>query len=128
MYCPYCHSPSTEVTNTRLTKSNSQVWRRRQCLKCKEIFTTHEVVDLSHLNVMKKSGKAQKFSRMKLYSGIYGATIGSKTPNREYIVDKITREVELDVLFLKSKQITSEQIADIVLYKLAKQHTATFLR
>lgn len=128
MFCPYCHSPNTEVTNSRLTRGNTQVWRRRQCLNCKEIFTTHEIIDLSHLIVLKKSGKTQKFSRMKLYSGIYGATIGSKTPNREFVVDRITREVEKEILFLKKKRIDSNEIADIVLRKLRKMHTSTFLR
>jgi len=68
------------------------------------------------------------FSRIKLYSGIYGATISSKTPNREKVVEKITREVEREILFLKRKKINSQEIADLVLYKLRKSHTATFLR
>lgn len=86
------------------------------------------MVDLSHLMVLKKTGKIQKFNKMKLYSGIYGATIGSKTPNREYLVDKITREVEIEILALKRKIINSTEIADIVLSKLKQLHTATFLR
>jgi transcriptional repressor NrdR len=128
MYCPYCYHPETDVTNSRVTKSNTQVWRRRKCLKCKSIFTTHEIIDLSHIVVIKKSGKTQSFSRIKLYSGIYGSTIGSKTPHREYLVDKITREVEKDILFLKKKRVSSSQISDIVLYKLRKMHPTSFMR
>lgn len=128
MHCPYCVYPDTQVVNSRLTKKDTQVWRRRRCLNCKAVFTTHEMVDLSHLMVLKKTGKIQKFNKMKLYSGIYGATIGSKTPNREYLVDKITREVEIEILALKRKIINSTEIADIVLFKLKQLHTATFLR
>lgn len=128
MECPYCHSLLTEVTNSRPTKGDTQIWRRRKCTKCSEIFTTHEIVDLSHLVVVKKSGKSEVFSRVKLYSGIYGATIGSKTPNREKVVEKITREVEREIMFLKRKRVTSLEIADIVLFKLRKLHTATFMR
>lgn len=128
MYCPYCHSPATQVTNSRLTKGNAQVWRRRQCLRCQETFTTHEVIDLSQLVVQKKSGRTQRFSHMKLYSGIYGATIGSKTPERENHVDKITRVVEQEILALKKKSVTSDEIADIVLRILRTANTATFLR
>jgi transcriptional repressor NrdR len=95
---------------------------------CKELFTTHEVVDLSHLVVIKKSGEAEVYNRSKLYSGIYGATIGSKTPDREKVVEKITREVERQMLFLKKKRVTSSEIADIVLTRLRKSHAATFLR
>ena len=128
MECPYCHKSLTEVTNSRPTKGNTQIWRRRKCSNCGEIYTTHEIIDLSHLVVIKKTGKSEMFSRIKLYSGIYGATIGSKTPNREKVVEKITREVEREILFLKKKKINSQEIADIVLYKLRKSHTATFLR
>ncbi len=128
MECPYCHRAATEVTNSRATRGKAQIWRRRRCLNCKATFTTHEVIDLSHLVVIKKSGKPEMFSRVKLYSGIYGATIGSKTPHRELVVEKITREVEKEILFLKKKKITSAEIADIVLRRLRQGHTGTFLR
>src|SRR3989338_627899 len=120
MECPYCHALQTEVTNSRPTLSETQIWRRRKCLKCLEVFTTHEMVDLSHLVVIKKSGKSEVFNRSKLYSGIYGATIGSKTPDRERTVEKITREVERELLFLKRKRIISIDISDIFLNKLRK--------
>ncbi len=128
MECPYCHSLQTQVTNSRPTLKQTQIWRRRNCLNCLEVFTTQEAVDLSHLVVIKKSGAAEVFNRGKLYSGIYGATIGSKTSDREKVVEKITREVERDILFLKRKRIMSMEIADIVLKKLRKSHSATFLR
>jgi len=128
MECPYCRNTLTEVTNSRPTKGDTQIWRRRKCAHCGEIFTTQEVVDLSHLVVIKKSGKPEVFSSIKLYSGIYGATIGSKTPNREIVVEKITREVEREIMYLKKKRVTSAEIADIVLRKLQKTQTATFMR
>lgn len=36
-----------EVVNSRHQKRNNQVWRRRQCLKCNAVFTSHEALDLS---------------------------------------------------------------------------------
>lgn len=128
MECPFCHKQQTFVTNSRITKGNAQVWRRRKCTSCGEIFTTHEIIDLGHIFVLKKSGEVQRFSRSKLYSGIYGATIGSKLPNREYIVDKITRDVEKKLLSLKRKKVSSQEIADIVLTNLKNESPTTFLR
>lgn len=128
MECPYCHKQLTSVQNSRPTKTNTQIWRRRYCQNCKEIFTTHEIIDLSHLMVIKKSGITEKFSRIKLYSGIYGATIGSKMPKKEYIVDKITRDVEKELLFLKKKRILSQEIGDIILKNLKGTSPSTFLR
>ena len=128
MECPYCHNQTVNVENSRPTRHRTQIWRRRHCTNCNSDFTTHEIIDLSHLMVIKKNGRTERFSRMKLYSGIYGSTIGSKTPNREFVVDKITREVEQDLLFLKVKTISTEKISDIVLLKLRKLHTSSFLR
>jgi len=128
MECPYCHKPLTVVTNSRSTRGNSQIWRRRECLNCQEIFTTHEMIDLSHLLVVKKSGKTERFNRMKLYSGIFYSSNASQIENREILVDKITREVEKEILTLKQKKLESSQIADIVLKVLRKRHTPTFLR
>ena len=128
MECPYCHRQQTFVTNSRPSKGNAQIWRRRKCQNCGEIFTSHEIIDLSHLTVIKKSGEKERFSRVKLYSGIYGATIGFKLPNREFIVDKITREIERNILFLKKKLIPSNEIANLVLENLKKTSPPIFLR
>jgi transcriptional repressor NrdR len=128
MECPFCHKPTTAVTNSRPSRGNSQIWRRRKCLKCQEIFTTHEMIDLSHILVIKKSGSAERFSRMKLYSGMFYATQPSKIPAREIYVDSLTRTVEKEILSLKKKRVSSEEIAEIVLTFLRKKHTPTFLR
>lgn len=128
MYCPFCNSEDTRVVNSRLTRSNTQVWRRRRCQDCKEIFTTHEIIDLSHLIVVKRSGRMQQFSRMKLYASIYGATIGSKTPDRERLVDTMTRDIERQILACRKKQITSTEISDITLRTLKRTNPRTFLR
>lgn len=128
MKCPYCHKQTLYITNSRPTKKNSQIWRRKWCSSCNLRFTTHEIIDLSHLVVVKKSGDKQRFNKIKLYSGIYGATIGSKTPNREKVVEKITEEVENNILFSKKKIISSQEIGDLVLHQLRKTNIATFMR
>ena len=78
--------------------------------------------------VTKKSNKPERFSRLKLYTGIFSASRASEIPNREYFIDKIAQEVESQILYMKKKQIKSREIADIVLKTLRKCHTATFLR
>jgi transcriptional repressor NrdR len=52
MVCIYCGG-ETKVINSRLQKRNNQVWRRRQCLVCGAVFTTHEQIELqSSLSVI----------------------------------------------------------------------------
>lgn len=128
MHCPYCGSSQIMVTNSRPTFSNSQVWRRRKCLSCKGLFTTHEVIDLSHLIVIKKSGRREKYSRVKLYAGIYNSTSSLKSRVEiQKFVQLITRKVEKEVLLLKKRNISSQEIGEIVLTKLKSISPGAFL-
>jgi transcriptional repressor NrdR len=60
MVCIYCGS-ETKVGNSRWQKRNNQVWRRRQCKKCKAVFTTHEAVDLSSTLLVQVNGSPKPF-------------------------------------------------------------------
>ncbi len=128
MDCPFCLKPLTAVVNSRPTKKSAQIWRRRKCLYCNETFTTHEIIDLSHLVIIKKSGKPEMFNPMKLYSGIYTATLSSSKYHKEKLVDKITQEVEREIMALKVKRIESFLVGNLVLRKLSKINMASFLR
>lgn len=128
MKCPNCGSSQIFVVNSRSTKEETQIWRRRKCEDCQKRFTTHETIDLSHLVVIKKSGKRERFSRAKLYSGIFWSTHGVKLTDKQRFVDKITSEVEKEVLSLKRKVISTDEIAEIVLKHLSKLHVSIFLR
>lgn len=126
MKCPYCRSESTEVYNSRATKFATQIWRRRRCLACHESFTTYEAPDLNFLKVVKKSGKKQRYSRAKLYSGIYGAFLS--IPAKETTVDAVTDTVEAKLLDTRKRELASAEIASIVLSTLKHFNTAAFVR
>lgn len=128
MKCPNCGSSQTFVVNSRSTKEETQIWRRRKCEDCGERFTTHETIDLSHLVVIKKSGKRERFSRAKLYSGIFWSTHGVKLSDRQQMVDGITSGVEREILSLRRKVIFTNEIAEIVLRRLSNTNISVFLR
>lgn len=60
MNCLYCGG-ETKVTNSRLQKRNNQIWRRRECLTCHAVFTTHESVELELALSVEKNGHSQPF-------------------------------------------------------------------
>lgn len=128
MKCPNCGSSQIFVVNSRSTKEETQIWRRRKCADCGERFTTHETIDLSHLVVVKKSGKRERYSRAKLYSGIFWSTHGSKIIDKQKFVDETTSQIERKILFLKKKVISTEEIAEIVLRQLSIVNISVFLR
>lgn len=128
MKCPNCGSSQTFVVNSRPAKEETQIWRRRECEDCKKKFTTHELIDLSHLIVIKKSGKRERFSRAKLYSGIFWSTHGVNIADKQKFVDKVTSGIEKEVLSLKKKVIYSNEIAEISLRYLSSTNISVFLR
>lgn len=126
MKCPFCREKTTDVFNTRATRFGSQVWRRRRCLSCRESFTTYEQADLGFMKVIKKTGKKQRYSRAKLYSGIYGAFLS--IPAKETTVDAVTDTVEAKILDTKKRELPTTEIAFIVLTTLKHFNTAAFVR
>lgn len=126
MYCPFCRHQETSVINTRLTRQGSQMWRRRKCTRCNQIFTTYERPQIHFVYVKKRSGQKERYSHAKLFAGIYSATLS--IANKENIVDELTSEVESQLLDLKQKEISSTTIAEIVLTVLKQKNVASFTR
>lgn len=60
MKCLYCGG-ETKVVNSRHQRRNNQVWRRRQCLACQAIFTTHEQIELESALSVNKTGGLEPF-------------------------------------------------------------------
>ncbi|OGM12880.1 hypothetical protein A3A76_00570 [Candidatus Woesebacteria bacterium RIFCSPLOWO2_01_FULL_39_23] len=119
------------VVNSRPTKANAQIWRRRKCLKCDGTFTTYEKIDLSYLTVIKKSGKRQRYNRAKLYSGIYHSSLDKKNADKgelSVMSDDLTNQVEREILKMRKKEIYSIEITALVLKMLRKKAPDVFLR
>lgn len=126
MKCPFCRSPDTQVYNSRGTRHETQIWRRRRCQTCHEAFTTYEAPDLGFLKVVKKNGLKQRYSRAKLYSGIYGAFLS--VPQKEMAVDAVTDTVEAALLDTKRRELATSEIAAVVLAALKQVNLAAFMR
>ncbi len=127
MLCPYCGFAEQKVLNTRPTSRDTQTWRRRKCLKCNELFTTYEKVDLSYVIVIKKKGKRQRFDRAKMFSGIYEACYRMKDIDRgdaAVAAEDVAQAVEQLLVENKVKEITTKEIVKIVQEKLWKYPSA----
>ena len=71
MYC----GGKTQVTNSRAQKRLNQVWRRRECLNCRAVFTTEEGIDYGASLVVRPAphGPVTPFSRDKLFASLLKA-------------------------------------------------------
>jgi transcriptional repressor NrdR len=84
------------------------------------------MVDLGFIKVIKKNGRKQRYSRAKLFSGIYGAFLS--IPAKETTVDSVTDTIESKMLDTKKGELTTDEIAQIVLSTLKHFNTAAFVR
>jgi len=131
MKCPFCDSDQLIVTNSRPTNNEMEIWRRRKCLRCGGLLTTHEKIDLSYIVVIKRSGKRVKYNRAKLYSSIYQAISATKKMDRGTAGDlseKVLQDIEKSILSLKSKELTSEDIFKITVKALNEGYPDSCLR
>lgn len=123
--CPHCREDWNDVKNSRPTKSGNQIWRRRLCRKCGKTFTTYEKV-MPTITVIKKDGKKERYNRFNIYTSIYRAAYN--WDKKEEIVDIITNKIESSILDLGKKEVSSEDIGEIVLRRLRYRNINTFLR
>jgi len=124
MLCPYCTAAETKVTDKR--DSGSVARRRRECLKCGKRFTTYERVELD-LNVIKKDGRREKFSRDKLFEGIDKNL--QKRPFTSEQIEGVVDDVEAKVYRIaKDKDIKSTKIGELVMNKLRQVDKVAYIR
>ena len=131
MKCPFCDSDQLIVSNSRPTNGEMEIWRRRKCLRCGGLITTHEKIDLSYITVIKRSGKRVKYNRAKLYSGIYQAIAATKKIDRGTagdISEKQMQLIEKEIVGLKLKEISSENIFKITAKTLKANYPDSCLR
>lgn len=125
MRCPYCSSEESKVIDKR-ESTPGITRRRRECLKCKKRFTTYEKIEILDLSVLKKDSRREPFSRDKLKTGIKKAC--EKRPIEEDAIDRIVSEIESELLNMKSKEVDSKEIGEILMKKLKKLDKVAYIR
>ncbi len=124
MDCPYCSNTKFKVTDKR--DSPAGIRRRRECLKCKNRFTTYEKIDKGDIWVIKKDGSRQKFSRDKLEAGINRAF--EKRPVSHEAIEQMINEIEEQIRKKGKKEIPSSSVGEIVMKKIKKLDNVAYIR
>ena len=124
MKCPYCSNVSSKVIDKR--ESPEGVRRRRECLKCRERFTTYEQIRRGDLFVIKKDGNREEFDRNKLEKGINKAF--EKRPVPVEKIKKMINEIEEYLRKRGKKEIKSSLIGEIVMKKIKKLDNVAYIR
>ena len=70
MLCLKCGCEESKVVDSRNVLETNAIRRRRECLDCKNRFTTYERIEYTPIMVIKKNGVRQQFDRTKIINGM----------------------------------------------------------
>jgi transcriptional repressor NrdR len=122
MFCPYCNSSKIRVIDKRDSEDNRSIRRRRECLDCKNRFTTYERIR----SPLKRDKSKENFNREKIKAGMLKALKGR--PVNEKKLEKVLDEIESEIKTMNCMEIKSKMIGDIVTEKLKKFDKVAYVR
>ncbi|HHU53374.1 MAG TPA: transcriptional repressor NrdR [Clostridiaceae bacterium] len=126
MKCPFCGYTEDRVSDSRQVDDGESIRRRRECLQCKQRFTTYERVEDVKLVVIKKDGSRQQFDRDKLIQGILKSCI--KRPVTLEQIESIVYKIENQNSNLLRKEIPSTEIGEQVMAQLKSIDEVAYIR
>ena len=126
MRCPFCSERDTRVIDSRLADEGSQVRRRRQCVACKERFTTYESAELNLPRVIKNDGNRVPFQEANLRAGMLRAL--EKRPVGSEQIEAAIIRIKKNLLALGDREVTSRQIGEEVMRELSALDHVAYVR
>ncbi|MFC0309798.1 transcriptional regulator NrdR [Gallibacterium trehalosifermentans] len=126
MHCPFCTAPDTKVIDSRLVAEGYQVRRRRECLQCKERFTTFESAELIIPRIIKNNGNREPFNEEKLRAGIYHAL--EKRPVSDAQIEEAIMRIEHSLQATGEREVPSKLVGNLVMSELKKMDKVAYIR
>ena len=126
MRCPYCHHLDSKVVDSRPTEEGASIRRRRECIACGRRFTTYEQIEVVPMTVKKKSGGIDVFDRNKILKGLIKSC--EKRPVSLESMEAVVDDIEATLQSKMVKQITSDEIGEMILERLKDLDEVAYVR
>ena len=126
MKCPFCHDLENRVIDSRLTKDDGVIRRRRECLHCQRRFTTYERVEEVLPLVVKKDDRREVFDRLKIVAGIKKAC--EKRPVSAAAIEQAADRVERFTQDRAEKEVASAVVGEAVMQELHQLDQVAYVR
>ncbi|CAM3405483.1 transcriptional regulator NrdR [Occultella aeris] len=123
MHCPFCRHSDSRVVDSRTAEDGSAIRRRRQCPNCGRRFTT---IETTSLNVMKRSGAVEPFSRDKIISGVRKACQGRPVSDDDLAL--LAQQVEETIRSNGVAEIDAHEVGLTILGPLRELDEVAYLR
>ena len=126
MKCPFCGHDNTRVIDSRPAEDNNSIRRRRVCDECDKRFTTYEKIETIPLIIIKKDNNRETYDRSKIEAGVLRAC--HKRPVSAGQIDKLVEEVETEIFNMEEREISTEDIGEMVMNKLKDMDAVAYVR
>lgn len=126
MHCPFCSADDTKVIDSRLVSDGAQVRRRRECLSCKERYTTYEVAELVMPRVIKQDGSREPFNEEKLRAG-FSRALEKRPVSVERVEEEITH-IKQKLRATGEREIKSLDLGELVMDSLKTLDKVAYVR
>ena len=126
MHCPFCSDQDTKVIDSRLVAEGDQVRRRRECLTCRERFTTFETAELVMPRVIKSDGAREPFDEAKLRAGLLRA-LEKRPVDTEEIETSISRILH-ELRSTGEREVPSRLVGETVMKELKRVDVVAYVR
>lgn len=126
MHCPYCNFEESKVIDTRPTEEGTSIRRRRECIQCKNRFTTYEKVEEVPIVVVKKDGTRETFNRSKVLNGVIRAC--EKRPVNMDQMEAVVDWIEKKLSNTLDKEVQSQWIGELVMTQLKETDEVAYVR
>ena len=126
MHCPFCGANDTKVIDSRLVAEGDQVRRRRECVSCKERYTTFEVAELLMPRVIKRDESREPFDEEKLRAGLHRAL--EKRPVSTERVEAAFSHIKRSLQSAGEREISSRMIGEKVMEQLRGLDDVAYVR
>lgn len=126
MRCPFCATEETKVIDSRLASNGYQIRRRRECINCKERFTTFESAELVVPYVIKNNGNREPFDKEKLKAGLRRAL--DKRPVSANDVEKAINQIIIKLQAMGEREVPSRHIGSLAMDALKQLDKVAYVR
>jgi transcriptional repressor NrdR len=126
MHCPFCSADDTKVIDSRLVSEGSQVRRRRECLSCRERFTTYEAAELLMPRVIKQNGSREPFDENKLRGGFLRAL--EKRPVSVEAIEAEISHIKQSLRATGEREVNSRVLGELVMNSLRALDKVAYVR
>ena len=126
MRCPFCSFEDTRVIDSRMAAEGDLVRRRRECMECRERFTTYEAAEFNYPRVIKSDGRREQFTEDKLRAGIERALEKRPVPMEQ--VEIAIARIKHRLRSLGDREVKSRKVGDWVMEELKSVDQVAYLR